>query len=123
MKEIRAFVRMSSVGRVVEVLAGNDNGLEFSLVEVRDIVHGLPPESYTYSVALGEPFEAMMRLEMVCRDEAVTAIVESIRKAAHTGRRGDGMIVIAPIEDVVRIDDNRRGDDALTRSPARRPVG
>ena len=43
----------------------------------------------------------------------VEQVVETIQKAAHTGKIGDGKIFIYPLEDVVRIRTGEKGSDAL----------
>jgi len=44
-----------------------------------------------------------VRVEVCARDEQVQGIVEDILNAAHTGNRGDGKILILPLESVTRI--------------------
>ena len=40
-------------------------------------------------------------------------VVETIEKAANTGRIGDGKIFVLPIDEVVRIRTGERGGDAI----------
>ncbi|MGD8593897.1 MAG: P-II family nitrogen regulator, partial [Gammaproteobacteria bacterium] len=40
-------------------------------------------------------------------------VIESISKAANTGKIGDGKIFILPLEQVVRIRTGETGNDAL----------
>nr|AIA12406.1 Nitrogen regulatory protein P-II [uncultured bacterium] len=44
-----------------------------------------------------------VRIEIVARDEMVEQIVETIRRVAHTGNRGDGKIFVWPVEQALRI--------------------
>ena len=46
-------------------------------------------------------------------DESVVAAIEAIRKAAQTGRIGDGKIFVSNIEEVVRIRTGETGPDAI----------
>jgi nitrogen regulatory protein P-II 1 len=39
--------------------------------------------------------------------------IEAIKKAAHTGRIGDGKIFVYSIEDAIRIRTGERGGDAI----------
>jgi nitrogen regulatory protein PII len=59
-------------------------------------------------------FTAKLRLEIAVagRDQA-DAIVETISKSAHTGRRGDGKIFVWPIARAVRVRTFEEGDRAL----------
>lgn len=54
-----------------------------------------------------------VKIEMVVKDEEVEDLVELIQVTTLTGEVGDGKIFISPIEDVIRIRTNERGQDAL----------
>lgn len=43
------------------------------------------------------------RLEIICSDKDVKEIVSAIRESAHTGRGGDGKILISNIEEAINI--------------------
>jgi len=43
----------------------------------------------------------------------VAKVVETIEKAARTGRIGDGKIFVTSVEEVVRIRTGERGEDAV----------
>jgi nitrogen regulatory protein P-II 1 len=81
----------------------------------RGIARGLPEQSYTYSVGLGEPYLRMARVEIVCRDENVEALVQTIQTAGATGRPGDGYVFVTDLALAVRIRDGARGDGTLPR--------
>jgi nitrogen regulatory protein P-II 1 len=54
-----------------------------------------------------------IQLNIILSDNNVDKAVETIVKAARTGKEGDGIIFIYPVEDVVRIRTGERGHDAL----------
>ncbi len=112
MKEIKAYVRAAMANHVVEALAA-EPALHFSVLEVKGISPGRPAGSYDFSVVLGEPFERMLKFEVVCREENCARIAEIIRRAASTGREGDGIIFVADVSDAIRIGTGRRGPDSL----------
>ena len=58
-------------------------------------------------------FVDKIRVEIVCTDELVDTIIESIVSAARTDTVGDGMAWVSDIEHVVRIRTNERGPEAL----------
>lgn len=58
-------------------------------------------------------FLPKVKVEIVVGDDAVEVAVEAIRKAAQTGRIGDGKIFILPVEDVIRIRTGETGMDAI----------
>ena len=113
MKKIEAYVRVNMAERVVAALAA-EGSHDFSLVEVRRIMAGLPREAYDFSVALGGSFEPMVRFDIVCRDENAERLVAAVRKVATTGRPGDGKIFVLPVDEAVRIRNDQRGDQVLS---------
>jgi nitrogen regulatory protein P-II 1 len=58
-------------------------------------------------------FLPKVKIEVVLADDAVEGAVEAIRKAAQTGRIGDGKIFVSNIEEVVRIRTGETGLDAI----------
>jgi len=58
-------------------------------------------------------FLPKVKIELVLADEAVERAVEAIRKAAQTGRIGDGKIFISNIEGAIRIRTGEAGVDAV----------
>ncbi len=58
-------------------------------------------------------FLPKVKVEIVVGDEQVEPAVESIQKAARTGRIGDGKIFVLNIEEAIRIRTGETGTDAL----------
>jgi nitrogen regulatory protein P-II 1 len=54
-----------------------------------------------------------VKVEVVLGDDMVEAAIEAIRKAAQTGRIGDGKIFVVPIEQAIRICTGESGQDAI----------
>ena len=52
-------------------------------------------------------------ISIILSDRNVEKTVETITKAARTGKEGDGIIFIYPVDDVVRIRTGERGGEAL----------
>lgn len=112
MMEIKAYVRAAMASHVVDVLAAEPR-LHYSILDVKGISPGLPAATYDYSVVLGGSFEPMVKFEVVCKKENCSRIVELIRRAANTGRKGDGIIFVANVEQAIRISTGQRGPDCL----------
>jgi nitrogen regulatory protein P-II 1 len=53
------------------------------------------------------------KIELIVTDELVTQVIETIERAAKTGKIGDGKIFLSPIEEVIRIRTGERGRDAI----------
>src|SRR5580698_8083184 len=58
-------------------------------------------------------FLPKVKLEIIVADEMASQVVETIERAARTGRIGDGKIFVMPMEEVVRIRTGERGPNAL----------
>ncbi|MBI5028910.1 MAG: P-II family nitrogen regulator [Chloroflexi bacterium] len=54
-----------------------------------------------------------IQFNVVLSDHNVERTIDAICRAASTGRVGDGMIFVYPVEDVIRIRTGERGHDAL----------
>ena len=54
-----------------------------------------------------------MQVNVVLSDHNVEKAIEAITQAARTGKEGDGLIFIYPVEDVYRIRTGERGREAL----------
>lgn len=50
-----------------------------------------------------DPFRPNKRIEIACNDEMADEIVAVIKHNAHTGKKGDGLILVLPIEKTIMI--------------------
>ena len=98
MKLITAVVRPHRLDEVVCALENIEN---FPGITVTD-AEGFGQRMRTSHDALN-PFKEKKRIEIACNDEVVEQIVQAIRKSAHTGKKGDGIILVAPVENAVLI--------------------
>lgn len=57
-----------------------------------------------------EDFTGKVQVETVVADEQVDTVIQAIASAAHTGRGGDGVIFVLPVERAVRIASLREGE-------------
>jgi nitrogen regulatory protein P-II 1 len=53
------------------------------------------------------------KIELIVTDELVNQVLETIERAAKTGKIGDGKIFLSPMEEVIRIRTGERGRDAI----------
>ena len=58
-------------------------------------------------------FLPKVKMELITSEEMVTQVVETIERAAKTGKIGDGKIFISPVDEVIRIRTGERGKDAV----------
>jgi nitrogen regulatory protein P-II 1 len=111
-KKIEAIIRTEKLNDVKDAL--HQIGIVgMNIVEIRG--HGrqggikLTGRNGDYTVDL----LPRIQLNIVLSDHNVEKTVEVIRTSAVTGKIGDGVIFIHPVEDVIRIRTGERGREAL----------
>jgi nitrogen regulatory protein P-II 1 len=58
-------------------------------------------------------FVPKSKIELIVVDELVPQVIETIEKAAKTGKIGDGKIFLSSVDEVIRIRTGERGRDAI----------
>lgn len=58
-------------------------------------------------------FLPKLKIEAVVADDILEQAIEAIRKAAHTGKIGDGKIFVYEVEQAIRIRTGEMGEDAV----------
>ncbi len=58
-------------------------------------------------------FLPKIKLEIILLDEQVEEAIDTIMKAAQTGKIGDGKIFVTDLEEIVRIRTGERGPEAI----------
>ena len=69
------------------------------------------PHYLEEAAALG--FAAKTKIEVVCRDADMEAIMTTIREHAHTGHHGDGKIFVSDIGEAVDIRTGETGENVV----------
>ena len=96
MKLIVAIVRPFTIEKLVVAFEDIENFPGMTMTDAAGFGKG--PRSAEVDVL--DPFRRNRKVEIVCEDEMVPAIVDAIKLNAHTGRKGDGFILVLPIEDL-----------------------
>jgi nitrogen regulatory protein P-II 1 len=58
-------------------------------------------------------FIPKIKIELVLEEERTDQAVETILKAANTGKIGDGKIFVVPVEEAIRVRTGEKGKDAI----------
>jgi nitrogen regulatory protein P-II 1 len=58
-------------------------------------------------------FIPKIKIDLIVSDELVPQVIETIERAARTGKIGDGKIFLSSVEEVIRIRTDERGKDAI----------
>lgn len=93
MKLIIAVVRPFVIDRLVVAL---ENLEGFPGITVTD-TEGFGQRVRTADDALS-PFKPNKRIEIAANNESVETIVAAIKEHAHTGRKGDGFVIVVNVE-------------------------
>ncbi|MBX8799476.1 MULTISPECIES: P-II family nitrogen regulator [Pseudochrobactrum] len=112
MKKIEAIIKPFKLDEVKEAL--QDVGLQgITVLEAKGFGRQKGHTELYRGAEYVVDFLPKVKIEVVLADDAVDAAVEAIRKAAQTGRIGDGKIFISNIEEVIRIRTGETGPDAI----------
>ena len=112
MKQITAIIKPFKLEEVREALA--EQGVTgLTVTEVKGFGRQKGHTELYRGAEYVVDFLPKVKLEIIVRDEQVADVVETIEKAAKTGRIGDGKIFVLPIDEVVRIRTGERGGDAI----------
>lgn len=58
-------------------------------------------------------FVPKVKIEVICTDDNLQTVVDTILQTAQTGQIGDGKLFVTNLEDAIRIRTGERGEDAL----------
>ena len=112
MKKIEAIIKPFKLDEVKEALSSvGVEGMTVSEVKGfgRQKGHTEIYRGNEYTV----DFLPKIKIEIVLADNLVSSAVEAIVKAAKTGKIGDGKVFVSPVEDVIRIRTEERGERAV----------
>ena len=113
MKAVKAFIRCQKAEEVLAALEAVDIR-DITLIDVMGLgQHLVDADNAKYSVKCVEKYSEVAKVEVVCTDDKVHKVVETIRKTGYTGMKGDGMIYVSPVEMTVKIRTGAVGEAAL----------
>jgi nitrogen regulatory protein PII len=108
-----AFIQPFQLDGVVDALRGLPRFPGMSVSDVRGMgAHRAHPPAAGEETEV-HPFERKVRIEIFCLPSELAAIIETIRKAAHTGNAGDGKVFAGPAILALRIRTGEWGEAAL----------
>ena len=106
MKELKTIVRTESVARLVEALQ-NAGVSRLWVCHVHSLGAGVDPEDFRPSFEEGASYTEKAKLEFLAPADQVDDLIDVVREHAGTGHRGDGVVVVTDVADVVNV---RTGD-------------
>lgn len=112
MKEIRAYIQPFMLQKVTDALHRiHIRGMSVS--EIKGFGREKDETHLHHSKDAVVEFNAKMRIEIICNDEEMENIVQTIQKAAHTGRNGDGKIIVLDVQEAISIMNGEKGSKAI----------
>ena len=121
MYEVRAYIKPIKLSDVTLALHEVEGLTGVTVTDVRGF--GRPKPKGTkgrYDDELTD-YGPYCKLEIVCQASLVERIVDTIRRAAHTGLRGDGKIYVSRVLAAVRISTGERKGLAVIGEDEDRP--
>ena len=115
-KKMKMITCMIKPFKLDEIRAGlaevNIKGM--TITEVKGFGRQKGQQQYYQASAMTVDFLPKVRIEIaVDNDKNVQRVVDKILEIAHTNKAGDGKIFITNIEEVIRISDKSRGEQAI----------
>ena len=112
MKQITAVIKPFKLEEVREALAGcGVTGL--TVTEVKGFGRQKGHTELYRGAEYVVDFLPKVKIEIVVADGDVAKVLDTIKKAAATGKIGDGKVWVTPVEQIVRIRTGETGDAAL----------
>ncbi|HHK42748.1 MAG TPA: P-II family nitrogen regulator [Planctomycetaceae bacterium] len=112
MKKIEAIIRHFKLEDVKNAL--NEHGIHgMTVQEVRGYGRQKGHTEMYRGAEYTVDFVPKVKIEVVCSDDNLDRVVDTILKHGQTGEIGDGKIFISDLQDAIRIRTGERGEAAL----------
>jgi nitrogen regulatory protein P-II 1 len=112
MKKVEAIIRPSQLDTVREAL--NEIGIKgMTVTEVKGFGRQKGHTEIYRGAEYAIDFIPKAKIEMVVDSARVDEVIETIEKAAHTGKTGDGKNFVSSLEEAIRVRTGERGNDAI----------
>ena len=112
MKKIEAIIKPFKLDEVKDAL--NEIGVQgMTVMEVKGFGRQKGHKEIYRGAEYDMNFIPKIKIEIVIAADMVENVVETIQKAAYTGKVGDGKIFVLPIEGAVRVRTGETGHTAI----------
>ena len=112
MKKIEAIIKPFKLDDVKEAL--NEIGVQgMTISEVKGYGRQKGHKEIYRGAEYVVDFIPKIKLEIVVPTALADKVVDTIQKAANTGKLGDGKIFVMPVAEAIRVRTGERGSDAI----------
>ena len=112
MKKVEAIIKPFKLDDVKEAL--NDIGIQgMTISEVKGYGRQKGHKEIYRGAEYVVDFIPKIKIEIIVQSDRVKQVMETIQKAAYTGKIGDGKIFVLPVDTVCRIRTGERDKEAI----------
>ncbi len=108
MKLVKAYIRTFMADDVINALKGL-KAPRITAIDVKALGDEIDPNYLKISAELSSTYTTMVKIEIICTDDCVERVKETILKCARTGYKGDGLIAISPVDEAISIRTGKNG--------------
>jgi nitrogen regulatory protein P-II 1 len=101
-KLIKAYIRTYMADKVIHALR-EIRAPRLTAIGIRAIGDEIDPQHLEVSSQHAGTYTTMVKLEIVCANEEVQRIKSIVVENARTGYKGDGIIVVSPVDEAMKI--------------------
>jgi len=102
MKLIKAYIRTYMADEVIHALE-ETGAPRLTAIDIRALGDEINTKQPEIPSEKNGTYTKMVKLEIACNAKRVRKIVDTILKNARTGYKGDGIVIISPIEKIIKI--------------------
>jgi nitrogen regulatory protein P-II 1 len=111
-KKVEAIVRHFKLEDVKNALT--DHGIHgMTVSEVRGFGRQKGHTEIYRGTEYAIDFVPKVKIEVICTNDNLQTVIDTILQTAQTGQIGDGKIFVTNLEDAIRIRTGERGEDAV----------
>ncbi|MBI2478462.1 MAG: P-II family nitrogen regulator [Planctomycetia bacterium] len=112
MKKVEAIVRHFKLEDVKNALT--EHGIQgMTVTEVRGFGRQKGHTEMYRGTEYTVDFVPKVKIEVVCSDESLQTVIDTVLHAAQTGQIGDGKIFVTDLQNSIRIRTGETGEEAL----------
>ena len=112
MKKVEAIIRPFKLEDLKAALTENDiHGM--TITEVRGYGRQKGHTERYRGTEYAVDFVPKVKIEVICSDDDLQKVLETVVRTAQTGQIGDGKIFVSELSDIIRIRTGQSGEEAL----------